>query len=108
HFLNVLVIVDLTRVETKTKRLGRLADYVTMLALSQPRDLGQCNALPSITDLFAACPDRLPPDGLTVADAAYLSALYPPAKAAARSTGTQSAVTQRMATILAGDTPAAP
>jgi len=31
--------------------------------------------LPSITDLFA-CSDRAPPDGLTLADTAYLKALY--------------------------------
>ena len=60
-FANALLIVDLRRPETKTKSLGRLADYLAMVALSEPRDLGQCNALPSVTDLFAACSERLPP-----------------------------------------------
>ena len=38
-----------------------------MLALSQPKSLDGCNALPSILDLTAksACPGRDPPDGLT-------------------------------------------
>ena len=93
-FTNVLVIVDLRRPEIKTKTLGLLADYLAMLALSQPRDLGQCNVLPSITDLFAACPGRPGPAGLTPADAAYLSALY--------AGDAEPDIVERMANILAG------
>jgi hypothetical protein len=74
QFQNVFVIVDLKRTGAMSLRL--ISDYVTMLALSQPRSLGACQALPSITDLFAACPGRGAPDGLTLADAAYLHALY--------------------------------
>jgi hypothetical protein len=96
------VIVDLPRAEATTKSLGQLADYVAMLALTEPRDLRQCNVLPSVTDLFAACPDRPAPDGLTTADAAYLAALYPAASGVAYSTGTEAAVAQRMAGILGG------
>jgi len=75
QFLNVLVIVDLRR--TKDMSLGLISDYVAMLALSQPRSLDHCNALASVTDLFAgACPGRGAPAGLTPADSAYLAALY--------------------------------
>jgi hypothetical protein len=74
QFYNVLVIVDLNRTESANLRL--LSDYVTMLAFSQPQSLGSCQALPSITDLFAACPERATLAGLTVADTAYLHALY--------------------------------
>lgn len=106
RFVNVLVIVDLRRAETRTRSLGRLADYVAMVALTQPHDLGQCQALPSITDLFASCTGRSPPEGLTAADAAYLTALYPPTKERPFSTGTEAAVAQRMASILAADSKA--
>ena len=83
EFDNILVVVDNGRV--KDRSLGLVSDYVVMLALSQPRSLDGCNVLPSVIDLFATCPDRDTPDGLTPADAAYLTALYasePEAKAA--------------------------
>jgi beta-lactamase regulating signal transducer with metallopeptidase domain len=74
-FRNVVVIVDGRRVETQ--KLGAIADYVAMIVLAQPRALDRCQALPSITDLFAgSCPGRAAPTGLTPADNAYLSALY--------------------------------
>ena len=75
RFLHVMVIVDLRR--TGNTPLSLLSNYVAMLALSQPRSLDRCNALPSVTDLFAGdCPGRAAPDRLTQADAAYLKALY--------------------------------
>jgi hypothetical protein len=75
-FDNVLVVVDARRVQGQP--LDPITDYLAMLALSQPRSLDGCLDLPSIIDLFAPepCPGRTPPDGLTPADAAYLSALY--------------------------------
>ncbi len=97
QFLNVFVIVDLRK--TGNKPLGVITDYVAMLALSQPRSLGQCNALPSVTDLFADCPGRPAPDGVTQADAAYLTALYT-ASGAAVGQSHQSHVVQRMADLL--------
>ncbi len=98
QFTNVLVIVDLGKTEKMS--LGLLADYVTMVALSQPGALGQCDALPSITDLFAACPGRFAPDGLTQADAAYLTALYPRA-GGGLPYGDEASTTRRMTGILA-------
>jgi hypothetical protein len=97
-FDNVLVVVDTGRVRDKS--VGLLSDYAAMLALSQPRSLDGCNALPSVTDLFApACPGRAAPDGLTPADAAYLTSLYA-ADPQARKAGEQSDIAWRMARIL--------
>jgi hypothetical protein len=75
-FRNVLIVVDSRAVQGKD--LGPLTDYLTMLALSQPKSLDGCDALASVIDMFAksACPGRDRPDGLTPSDAAYLTALY--------------------------------
>ena len=75
-FKNVLVVVDSHAVEGKD--LGAVADYLAMVALSQPRSQDGCSALPSIFDLMAKspCPGRDPPDELSSADGAYLTALY--------------------------------
>jgi hypothetical protein len=73
-FVNVMVMVDTSKIGTAG--VGVISDYVAMVALSQPRALDHCNVLPSITDLFAACQGRAAPDGITPADAAYLTALY--------------------------------
>lgn len=74
-FLNVLVIVDVGHMGDVSVDLT--SDYVAMLALSQPRSLDGCMALPSVIDLYAKdCPGRDPPSGLTSADMAYLTSLY--------------------------------
>jgi hypothetical protein len=97
-FINVMVIVDLRK--TGGLSPGALADYAAMLALSKPRAPGQCNVLPSITDLFASCPGRPAPDGLTPADTAYLTALYT-AKGAMVGSSHETHVIDRMADLLA-------
>jgi hypothetical protein len=76
RFDNVFMVADSRAMEGKD--LGVVADYMVMLALSKPRALDGCNALPSVIDVLAksACPGRDPPNGLTPADAAYLTALY--------------------------------
>jgi hypothetical protein len=69
------VLVDARRVDAT--KLGAIADYLAMLVLADPRDLGHCQVLPSVIDLFAgACPGRSAPTGLTRSDLAYLKALY--------------------------------
>ena len=98
-FGNVLVVVDMGRMDNANA--GLVSDYVSMLALSQPRALDRCNVLPSVTDLFVgACPGRGAPDGLTPADAAYLTSLYA-ADPEARKLGAQADIAGRMAKILA-------
>ena len=98
-FDNVFIVADSKALEGED--IGVVADYMVMLALSKPRTLDGCNALPSVTDLYAksACPGRDPPDGLTAADAAYLTALYK-ADPEARKAFQQSDIAGRMTKIL--------
>ena len=98
-FKNVLVVVDSGR--TRGRELGPIMDYLAMLALSQPQSLDGCAALPSVIDLFApsGCAGRAPPDGLTPADAAYLTALYATDLRADRAVQ-QSDIAERMARIV--------
>ena len=83
------------------KDLGLVADDMVMLALSQPKSLDGCTVLPSVIDVFgkSPCPGRDPPDGLTPADAAYLTALYS-SDLEAKKSGEQSDIAGRMAAIL--------
>jgi hypothetical protein len=75
-FVNVFMVADSKALAGQD--LGLAADDMAMLALSKPSSLDGCSALPSVIDRFAksACPGRDPPDGLTPADAAFLTALY--------------------------------
>ena len=74
EFLHVLVVVDLNKVGGH--EIGLIADYVAMLALSNP-SLEDCSELPSVLDLWSsACGNRTKPATLTSADIAYLKALY--------------------------------
>ena len=97
--MNVILVVDTKA--TEGKDLGVLTDYLAMLAISQPKSLDGCNALPSVIDVLAksACPGRGPPNGLTPADAAYLTGLYA-SDAEARTTSAEGDIAGRMAKIL--------
>ena len=99
EFDNVFISADSKALEGKD--LGLVADDMVMLALSQPRSLNGCNALPSVIDVFAKppCPGRDPPDGLTPADAAYLTSLYA-TDLQAKKAGEQSDIIRRMSDIL--------
>ena len=70
---NVLIVVDTTRVKGT---LGPLTDYLALLSLAQVRSLDGCSTLPSVIDRLGQACSRAAPDGLTPADAAYLTALY--------------------------------
>jgi hypothetical protein len=71
---NALIVADPSRLSDKT--LGPITDYLSMLALSQMKSLDGCATLPSIIDMLGKpCADRKP-NGLTPADAAYLTSLY--------------------------------
>ena len=72
---NVLIVADIK--EVGGREIGPVADYIAMLALSEPASLDSCNQLPSILDLMAQdCPGRAKPVALTENDMAYLKALY--------------------------------
>jgi hypothetical protein len=98
-FHNVFIVADSKALEGKD--LGLVADYMVMLALSKPRTLDGCYALPSVVDRFApsTCAVSNPPDGLTPADAAYLTALYA-SDGESRKNFEQSEITRRMTAIL--------
>jgi hypothetical protein len=98
-FANVFMVADSKALEGKD--LGLVADYMVMLALSQPRSLDGCNALPSVVDRFAPsrCYGHDAPDGLTPADAAYLTGLYESDPEGFK-VFEQSDITRRMAAIL--------
>lgn len=72
--VNVLIVADIRQVGGH--EVGSVADYISMLALSEPRSLDQCNELPSILDLVSDCSARAKPDKLTDSDLAYLKGLY--------------------------------
>ena len=98
-FENVFIVADSKTLEGRP--LSQVADDMAMLALSKPRNLDGCAALPSVIDGFAKapCPGREPADSLTPADASYLTALYA-ADAEAFRQFQQSEIADRMATIL--------
>jgi hypothetical protein len=75
NIVNTLIIVDLN--QEGGQEIGPVADYVSLLALSQPASLDGCNDLPSILDLMSSgCKGRVAPTALTDSDMAYLKALY--------------------------------
>ena len=55
--------------------VGPLADYIAMLALSQPASLDNCQDLPSISNLLAKSCTSVP-GSITDGDLAYLKGLY--------------------------------
>jgi len=95
---NVFVVVDTKAAADKSA--GLLSDYLSMLVLSQPRSLGACQPLPSVANLFVSGCAGPAPDGITPADAAYLTALYQ-ANPEARRVAEQADIAGRMARILA-------
>jgi hypothetical protein len=72
--VNVLIVADINKLAGH--EIGPVSDYIAMLALSQPRSLDECNALPSILDLMANCDGRQKTETLTAGDMAYLKGLY--------------------------------
>jgi hypothetical protein len=99
EFQNVFIVADGKAL--KDRSAGLAADYLVMLALSQPKSLDGCAALPSVLDLTAktVCPGREAPGGLTPADAAWLTALYG-SDGRAKGDGERSDIANRMAGIL--------
>jgi len=111
RFYRVFALVDTQR--TANTDLATISDYLAMLVLSEPRAPDQCQALPSVIDLYAgACPGRPAPAGLTPIDLAYLKAVYSAGSPIwqrqwTRATGDVPVdlVTVRMGKLLAGATP---
>jgi hypothetical protein len=72
-FFNVLIVVEPAKL--LDYEIGSLADYVTMLALSEPPSLDNCQKLPSISNMLAKGCNSVP-SRITDGDLAYLRALY--------------------------------
>lgn len=98
-FKNVFAVVDNKFLGDNS--LGLVADYLVMVALAEPNSLEGCNELPSVIDLFSksACTGRDSPDGLTPADASFLTALYS-ADPESKKWAAESDIGNRMARIL--------
>jgi hypothetical protein len=73
-FNHVLIVIDSTKLAEQ--KIVPLADYISMLALTQLNSLDACQRLqPSIVNIMAVDCDRAE-DGLTQFDLAYLQGLY--------------------------------
>ena len=72
-FFNIVIVADPSKLADY--EVGPLADYIAMLALSQPASLDNCQDLPSISNLLAKdCPSI--PGSITDGDLAFLKGLY--------------------------------
>jgi len=72
-FNHILIVIDSTKLAGQ--RIVPLADYISMLALTQLSSLDACQEMPSIVSMLAAGCEHAP-DGLTKYDLAYLQGLY--------------------------------
>jgi hypothetical protein len=72
-FNHILIVIDSTKLAGQ--KIVPLADYISMLALTQIKAPDTCQQLSSVANLLAANCDH-PADGLTEFDIAYLQGLY--------------------------------
>jgi len=72
-FAHILIVVDSTKLEGH--KIVPLADYISMLALTQLASLDTCQQQPSIASMLATGCDHAT-EGLTEFDLAYLRGLY--------------------------------
>jgi hypothetical protein len=74
-FISVLIISD-TR-ETAVYRLGAIADYIAVLALSQTRADETCQIVPSVMNVMAkACGEGMATKEMSASDLGYLRGVY--------------------------------
>jgi len=75
YLYNVIIVADSGKL--KQVEMGALADYIAMLALSQPKSFDACWEVPSITNLLAKdCEQGRKTATLSDNDAAFLQGLY--------------------------------
>jgi hypothetical protein len=72
-FNHVLIVIDSSKLTGQ--KIVPLADYISMLALTQLNSPNACQQLPSIVNIFAENCDHAA-EGLTQFDLAYLQGLY--------------------------------
>ena len=73
EFYTITIVAELARLADF--EIGTLADYVAMLALSQPGSLDGCEAMASITNLLSPGCSTIA-RSITDGDLAYLRGLY--------------------------------
>lgn len=84
ELVHALILVDAGKVATL--KIGAVADYIALLALSRWQGLERCNSVSTILNLMAdGCADA-PPEAVTASDLGLLTALY---AANPRQSGTQ-------------------
>lgn len=91
-FSRVIIIVDATR--ARGMQFDSLADYVSMVALSQVDPDADTNGLPTILNLFSDAAGR--PTALTDWDEAYLEGLYAARRNARNSRAQEGDIARRM------------
>lgn len=74
ELVHALIIADANKVADA--KIGAVADYIAVLALSRWQRLERCNAIPTILNLMADGCDGGAPEAATASDVALLSALY--------------------------------
>ena len=76
EFQHITIVVDTAKVISL--EMGSLADYIAMLALSQPQNFDTCQDLPSITNLLVtpACSAETTSVAMSTHDLSYLDGLY--------------------------------
>jgi hypothetical protein len=72
-FNHILIVIDSTKLAGQ--KIVPLADYISMLALTQLGSLDACQQLPSIVNMLAADCDHAT-EGMTQFDLGYLQGLY--------------------------------
>ncbi|HZZ69171.1 MAG TPA: hypothetical protein VFE18_13445 [Phenylobacterium sp.] len=74
ELVHALIIADANKLADA--KIGAVADYIALLALSRWQDLERCNAIPTILNLEAEGCANDPPETATASDVALLRALY--------------------------------
>ena len=74
ELVHSLILVDANKVAEA--KIGAVADYIALLALSRWQGLERCNTVPTILNLMADGCAEAPPETATPSDLALLSALY--------------------------------
>jgi hypothetical protein len=94
ELVHALILVDAKKVSNL--KIGAVADYIALLALSRWQGLERCNAASTILNLMAEGCAEDPPEAVTDSDVGLLTALY---TADPRETGTQqrASIAERMA-----------
>ena len=94
---HIVIIADPTKL--LDQEVGPVADYLSMMALSQMQRLDRCQSLPSITNLLVADCPRIPA-GLSDIDLGYLRGLYHMEPGRARSVQVHQIITEMRHEVL--------